>query len=170
MDLNIAGGWLPDADAAMLLALVSAADGGQLDEVPVGAVVQDQAGWIVAASANRTLHATDPTGHAEVVALRTAATRVGNHRLTTHQLIVTLEPCALCRAAAAEARVGPVLFGALRSGAPAPPVQHSGVVHLPSRDLATRMLKFFFELKREIWLNRNTVDLALENSPGFAER
>ena len=80
-------------------------------EVPVGAlVVMD--GEIVGEGANRTLRDTDPTAHAEVVALRAAAKAAGNHRLTGATLFVSLEPCAMCAGAISHARVGRVVMGA----------------------------------------------------------
>ena len=86
----------------------AAADAG---EVPVGAVVVIDA-KVVGEGANRTLTDTDPTAHAEVVALRAAAKTVGNHRLTGATLYVTLEPCAMCAGAISHARVGRVVMGA----------------------------------------------------------
>lgn len=86
----------------------AAADAG---EVPVGAVVVMDA-EVVGEGANRTLTDTDPTAHAEVVALRAAAKAVGNHRLTGATLYVTLEPCAMCAGAISHARVGRVVMGA----------------------------------------------------------
>jgi tRNA(adenine34) deaminase len=85
-----------------------AADDG---EIPVGAVVVLN-GEIIAAGHNTTIAAADPSGHAEIVALRLAARQVGNHRLTGATLYVTLEPCVMCVGAIAQARVGRVVFGA----------------------------------------------------------
>ena len=80
-------------------------------EVPVGAVaVLD--GEMVAAGHNRTVSGTDPTAHAEVVALRRAARRLENHRLSRLLLYVTLEPCLMCVGAMVQARIGGLVFGA----------------------------------------------------------
>lgn len=104
-------GW-PEADlAAMREALAAATEGGENDEVPVGAVVVLN-GEVIASAHNETIAAHDPAGHAEIVALRAAAAKLGNHRLPTATLYVTLEPCAMCIGAIAQARVSRVVFGA----------------------------------------------------------
>lgn len=88
----------------------AAADAG---EVPVGAVVVDEAtGTVVATGANGPVAAHDPTAHAEIVALRAAALATGNYRLTGLTLYVTLEPCAMCAGAVSHARIGRVVWGA----------------------------------------------------------
>ena len=79
-------------------------------EVPIGAVVVAD-GEIVAAACNRTIGDCDPTAHAEIVALRQAAAKVGNHRLVGAQLYVTLEPCIMCAGAVVQARLARVVFG-----------------------------------------------------------
>ena len=81
------------------------------DEVPVGAVVV-QNGKIVARAHNRPVRLEDPTAHAEVLALRRAAKRLGNYRLNGCVLYVTIEPCAMCAGAMVHARVGRIVFGA----------------------------------------------------------
>jgi tRNA(adenine34) deaminase len=80
-------------------------------EVPIGAVVvlDDR---ILAASGNRTITDCDPTAHAEVVALREAAQRAGNYRLTGASLYVTIEPCAMCAGALVQARIARLIYGA----------------------------------------------------------
>ena len=92
-----------------------AADAG---EVPVGAVVVVD-GEVVAAGFNQPIGSHDPTAHAEVVAIRAAAARAGNYRLTGSTLYVTVEPCLMCVGALVHARVGTLVFGALepKSGA-----------------------------------------------------
>ncbi len=80
-------------------------------EVPVGAVVVKD-GVIVGRGSNRPIGTSDPTAHAEIVALRDAAARLGNYRLTGCELFVTLEPCAMCVGAMLHARIGRVVFGA----------------------------------------------------------
>jgi len=79
-------------------------------EVPVGAVVAVD-GAIVGEGANRTIGDCDPTAHAEIVALRAAARRLGNHRLVGATLYVTLEPCIMCAGAIVQARLARVVFG-----------------------------------------------------------
>lgn len=87
-------------------------------EVPIGAVVVID-GQIVARAFNQPIRAVDPTAHAEVLALRTAAQQVRNYRLTGATLYVTVEPCLMCVGALVHARVKEVVFGAVepRSGA-----------------------------------------------------
>ena len=96
--------------AAMRLALVQARDSA--DDVPVGAVVLDPHGDVLATGRNEREATGDPTAHAEVVALRAAATVRGDWRLDGCTLVVTLEPCPMCAGAAVLARVGRVVFGA----------------------------------------------------------
>ena len=93
-----------------LEAAQAAADNG---ETPVGAVVVDPAtGEVIATGANQPIGTHDPTAHAEIVALRAAALKRGNYRLTGLTLVVTLEPCAMCAGAISHARIGRVVFGA----------------------------------------------------------
>ena len=81
-------------------------------EVPVGAVLVDAGGRVVAAAGNRTRELADPTAHAEVLAIRAACAAAGSERLPGHDLYVTLEPCAMCAAAIAAARIARVYYGA----------------------------------------------------------
>jgi muramoyltetrapeptide carboxypeptidase len=101
-----------DDDAAMALALEQARQAAGLGEVPVGAVVLDHQGRLLAVGHNRTIVDHDPTAHAEVVALRAAALGQSNHRLTGARLYVTLEPCAMCLGAMFHARVAEIIYGA----------------------------------------------------------
>ena len=95
--------------AALAEARAAAAQG----EAPIGAVVFDPvSGSILAAAHNQPIATHDPTGHAEILALRAAAGAVGNYRLTGLVLAVTLEPCAMCSGAAMHARLARVVFGA----------------------------------------------------------
>ncbi len=101
-----------DDESAMALALEQARLAAQLGEVPVGAVVVDATGRMLAAGHNRTILDHDPTAHAEVVALRRAATALGNYRLTGARLYVTLEPCLMCLGAMFHARLAEIVYGA----------------------------------------------------------
>lgn len=81
-------------------------------EVPVGAVLVSPSGEVVARAGNRTRELNDPTAHAEVLVIRAGCAALGSERLTGHDLYVTLEPCAMCAAAIAAARVARVYYGA----------------------------------------------------------
>jgi tRNA(adenine34) deaminase len=97
----------------MRIALEAAQAAAAAGETPVGAVVVDPAtGEVVAVGANQPIGTHDPTAHAEIVALREAARKRGNYRLTDLTLFVTLEPCAMCAGAISHARIGRVVFGA----------------------------------------------------------
>ena len=96
---------------AMRLALDQAQNAWLVGEVPVGAVVM-RAGQVIATGYNRPITTYDPTAHAEIVALRHAATLLGNYRLPECELFVTLEPCAMCAMAMLHARIKRVVFAA----------------------------------------------------------
>ena len=97
----------------MRIALEAAQAAAAAGETPVGAVVVDPAsGEVVAVGANQPIGSHDPTAHAEIVALRAAAAKRGNYRLTGLTLVVTLEPCAMCAGAISHARIGRLVFGA----------------------------------------------------------
>ena len=97
----------------MRIALEAAQAAALAGETPVGAVVFDPAtGEVVATGANQPIGAHDPTAHAEIVALRAAAQKLGNYRLTGLGLAVTLEPCAMCAGAISHARIGTLVYGA----------------------------------------------------------
>lgn len=81
-------------------------------DIPVGAVVFGPSGTPIAAATNRRQADNDPTAHAEVLALRAAAEKLGRWRLEDCELVVTLEPCVMCAGAAVAARVGSIVFGA----------------------------------------------------------
>lgn len=95
----------------MQLALEEARRAGRNGEVPVGAIVVVE-GRVRARAANRTVTDHDPTAHAEMVALRAAASELGNYRLTGATLYVTLEPCAMCAGAMIQARIARLVYGA----------------------------------------------------------
>ena len=99
-------------------ALAEARRAGEAGEVPVGAVVVID-GQIVGRGGNQPIGASDPTAHAEIVALRDAARRVGNYRLPGSTLYVTVEPCLMCVGAMIHARIDTLVFGAIepKSGA-----------------------------------------------------
>jgi tRNA(adenine34) deaminase len=82
------------------------------DEIPVGAALVSAEGEILGEGWNRNIIERDPTAHAEIVAMRQAGARVGNHRLLGCTLYVTLEPCAMCAMAMVHARIARVVFGA----------------------------------------------------------
>ena len=96
----------------MLAALAEAAAACDTGDVPIGAVVLDPAGEVIGRGRNVREAESDPTGHAEVVALREAARSRGEWRLEGCTLVVTLEPCTMCAGAAVLARVERVVFGA----------------------------------------------------------
>ena len=102
---------MPSHDTFMQEALALAAEAARLGEVPIGAVVVLN-GAIVGRGFNQPIASSDPTAHAEVIALRDAARAVGNYRLTGATLCVTIEPCLMCVGAIAHARVERVVYGA----------------------------------------------------------
>lgn len=99
-------------DSAMRSALAAAVGAQAHGDVPVGAVLLDPAGEVVAAAGNERELTGDPTAHAEVLVLRRAAEAAGSWRLNGHTLVVTLEPCTMCAGALVLARVDRVVFGA----------------------------------------------------------
>jgi tRNA(Arg) A34 adenosine deaminase TadA len=102
-----------DANPFMLRALQEAEAAALRGEVPVGAVVVDpESGEVLAASGNRTEELNDPTAHAEMLAIRAAAAKLGGARLMRCDLYVTLEPCAMCAGAIAMARLRRLYYGA----------------------------------------------------------
>ncbi|MBB1490141.1 MULTISPECIES: nucleoside deaminase [unclassified Paracoccus (in: a-proteobacteria)] len=105
-------------DAALAQARAAAERG----EVPVGAVLTDPSGSVVAAAGNRTRELSDPTAHAEILAIRAACAAVGSERLPGHRLWVTLEPCPMCAAAISAARIEVLYYGA-------PDPRMGGVAH-----------------------------------------
>ena len=134
----------------------AAADRG---EVPVGAVLIDPQGQVVATAGNRTREQCDPTAHAEILTIRAACAAAGSERLAGYDLYVTLEPCAMCAAAIAAARIGRVYYGASdpKSGGVAHGARvfsHPQAHHCPevydgiAEDEAEQMLKEFFAQRR----------------------
>jgi tRNA(adenine34) deaminase len=105
-------------DTFMRAALAEAAKAAASGEVPVGAVVVVE-GRVVGAGFNQPIASSDPTAHAEIVAMRAAARAVGNYRLTAALLYVTVEPCLMCVGAMVHARIATLIYGAAepKSGA-----------------------------------------------------
>lgn len=128
-------------------------------EVPVGAVLVAPDGRIVARAGNRTRELHDPTAHAEILAIRAACAAAGSERLGGHSLYVTLEPCAMCAAAIAAARIARLYYGAAdpKSGGVAHGAQvfrHSQTHHVPEvydgidATQAEALLRDFFAARR----------------------
>ncbi len=155
-------GWMADDfDLEMMRrAMALAQTAAEVGEAPIGAVVVDPATREVVAEAyNEPIRLNDPTGHAEVLALRSAAAKLENYRLSGLTLYVTLEPCAMCAGAISHARIGRVVYGAsdAKGGAVehgpryfeqptchSRPVVESGLL----ADEASALLKSFFRARR----------------------
>ncbi len=133
-------------------------------EVPIGACVIGADGTLLAVAGNRTRTDCDPTAHAEIVALRAAAQRTGNYRLTGAVVYATIEPCAMCAGALVQARVRRLVYGAPdeRAGAvasvfrlcDASSLNHrmeltAGVLEPECRDL----MRHFFRVRRKVTMN-----------------
>jgi len=140
-------------------ALAQARAADARDEVPVGAVIVAPDGTVLARAGNRTRELSDPTAHAEILAIRTACASVGSERLAGHDLYVTLEPCAMCAAAISQARIARLYYGAAdpKSGGVAHGSRvfsHPQCHHAPEiydgigAAQAEALLKRFFEEKR----------------------
>jgi cytidine deaminase len=140
-------------------ALAEARAAGLRGEVPVGAVVVAPGGGIVARAGNRTRETSDPTAHAEILALRAACAAAGSERLPGHDLYVTLEPCPMCAAAIGQARIARLYYGAAdpKSGGVAhgPRIfAHPQAHHVPEvydgigAEEAARLLTDFFAARR----------------------
>jgi tRNA(adenine34) deaminase len=148
---------MPDS-AFMQLALEQARHAWTLGEVPVGAVVVRD-GIVIASGYNQPIGRHDPTAHAEIVALRAAAEKLGNYRLPGCELYVTLEPCVMCSGAMMHARLARVVFGAAdpKTGACGSVLNlfeqeklnhHTEVVGGVLADEASAMLRGFFAERR----------------------
>ena len=96
----------------MHIALDQARSAGARGEIPVGAVVVNANGQVVAQAGNRTRELSDPSAHAEMLVIREACLRLGQERLTDHDLYVTLEPCSMCAGLIAAARLRRLYYGA----------------------------------------------------------
>lgn len=143
----------------MQLALDEARRARDLGEVPVGAVITDGEGRVIARAGNRTIAERDPSAHAEILAIRAAARLLDNERLVGCDLYVTLEPCAMCAAAISFARIARLCFGAAdeKMGG----VDHGGrffsqptchhrpeVVSGPGAEASAGLLREFFSSRR----------------------
>jgi tRNA(adenine34) deaminase len=148
---------MPDA-GFMQLALDQAQRARERGEVPVGAVVVKD-GAVIATGFNQPIGSHDPTAHAEIVALRAAAQKLGNYRLPGCELYVTLEPCAMCSGAMMHARLARVIYAALdpKTGACGSVLDlfahdrlnhHTEVVGGVLAEQASSMLKDFFAERR----------------------
>ena len=96
----------------MLQALAEAKKAARADEVPVGALIVDAAGRVLSSAHNQVIARTDPTAHAEILAIRDAAAVLGNYRLLNTTLYVTVEPCPMCTGAMVHARIKQLVYGA----------------------------------------------------------
>ena len=143
----------------MRAAMEEAIAAGARGEVPIGAVLVDSAGNIVARAGNATIASSDPTAHAEIAVIRARCAELGVQRIPDHDLYVTLEPCAMCAGAIAFARIRRLVFaasdpkggGVLHGGKffEQPTCHHKIVVdHGLMADEGGRILKEFFAAKR----------------------
>jgi tRNA(adenine34) deaminase len=96
----------------MWQAIIEAQQAAREDEVPVGAILISQNGTVLARTHNQTITLCDPTAHAEILAIRSAAESLGNFRLLNTTLYVTIEPCIMCMGALLHARVSKIIYGA----------------------------------------------------------
>lgn len=147
-----------DDEFFMRKALALAQQAAEAGEVPVGAVlVRD--GDIIGEGWNRPISSCDPTAHAEILALRDAAQRVGNYRLPGSTLYVTIEPCTMCAGALVHARVARVVYGAPepKAGVAASNLQLFNAAHFNHRvlcqgsvlqDECAAMISAFFRARR----------------------
>ena len=151
---------LENAESFMRLAIQQAIRALRRGEVPIGALVVSVHGEILAAAHNSPIALDDPTAHAEILALRKAAHRIGNYRLNNTWMFVTLEPCIMCAGAMVWARVEGVVFGARdpRAGAFGSTMDINGVPGLNHRmevkegilagECAQLLTKFFRKRRR----------------------
>lgn len=152
--------WAQVDKRGMAAALEMAQRAEKAGEVPVGAVVLNAAGEVMGRGFNRCINDHDPTGHAEIVALRDAAARMRNYRLPGLALYVTLEPCAMCMGAMLHARLARVVFGACdpKTGACGSVLDvpsyarlnhHTAVIGGVMADECAARLQNFFRARRE---------------------
>lgn len=143
---------------AMRAALDQALHARDLGEVPIGAVIVHE-GRIIGSGHNRTITDVDPSGHAELIALREAARSLGNHRLGGARLVTTLEPCLMCCGAALQARVEGLTYAAddpktgavalLRAAMESGKVNHRlSIERGPLAEESAELLRTFFQARR----------------------
>jgi len=101
-----------DHEKFMALALQEALTARQKGEIPIGAVIVLESGIVLVSAHNQVIALSDPTAHAEILALREAARRIGNYRLLNTTIYVTIEPCIMCMGAIIHARMQAIVFGA----------------------------------------------------------
>jgi len=154
-------------EAHMRRALELARRAASAGEVPVGAVVVRD-GEVLGEGANQPISSHDPTAHAEIVALRAAAARIGNYRLSGSTLYVTIEPCTMCAGALVHARIGALVYGAPepRAGAiasAANALDNSGLNHRVAvvagvlEDECAALLTEFFRARRDAPAERSRI-------------
>lgn len=150
---------MADFTSHMAQALAEARAAANRGEVPVGAVITAPDGRIVAAAGNRTRELSDPTAHAEILAIRQACAKAGSERLPGYNLWVTLEPCPMCAAAISAARIAALYYGTddPRMGGVAHGARvfdHAQCHHRPeiydglNAAASRKLLKSFFEARR----------------------
>jgi len=96
----------------MRMALEEAQKAGDRGEVPVGAVIIDEQKNVLSVAGNNCIGESDPAGHAEMIAMRSAGKKIGNYRLLNTSMYVTIEPCVMCAGAMVHARIGRLVYGA----------------------------------------------------------
>lgn len=147
-----------DDSTYMRVALEQAQQAADAGEVPVGAVVVCD-GHVVGSGQNRNLRDNDPSAHAEIVALRQAGEKLGNHRLTGCVLYATIEPCAMCAGAAVHARIARLVYGAAdpkagAAGSIMEVINHPGLNHRMEvtqgvlAEECSQVVKAFFQSRR----------------------
>ena len=156
----------------MRIALAEAQAAAEAGESPIGAVIVDPAtGEVIAKAHNAPIARHDPTAHAEILAIRAAAERLGNYRLTDLTLVVTLEPCAMCAGAISHARIGRLVFGAtdVKGGAvvSGPRFFEQATCHWRPQieggvlaEESSAVLKDFFKARRRPWTAKSMADMA----------
>jgi tRNA(adenine34) deaminase len=160
-----AGTQTPAADEQYIRnALDLARDAAKRNEVPIGAIVV-QDGAIIAAATNRTVRDQDPTGHAELLAIREASSKLDRWRLDDCTLYITLEPCAMCAGAIVLSRMKRVVFGAWdekagMAGSVGDIVRHPRLNHRPEvragvlAEECAQLLEEFFRTQRDLAIGR----------------
>ena len=157
----------------MLMAIDAAKTAATHGDVPIGAIVLDPAGGVIAQAGNERELTGDPTAHAEVLALRRAASKLGQWRLDGCTLVCTLEPCTMCAGAAVQARISRLVIGAWDEKAGAvsslwdvvrdPRLNHRIEVHFGLLATeSTELLQVFFATQRELQSHISEVN-PLEN-------